>query len=221
MVPCVVLCNQGAPAYRTRSRGGPAEFAKVVPYCQSKRFTPNFLVLLHSLIAAGNPKAAQEMASQLVKAESGPLVEVNAVVDLFVQFNRLQECTSFLLDVLSGDKKEEGYLQTRLLEMNLVGGAPAVVDAILGHGMFHHFDKVHIARLCEKAGLFQRALELYTDIADIKRCIVNTSAISPDFLTAYFGNLTTVGARPLWPPVSPPPPHHLSLLVSSQTLWTA
>ncbi len=131
-----------------------------MPYCQANRFTPNFPVLLQSLIAAGNAKAAQDMASQLVKNESGAMIEINAVVDLFAQYNRLQECTSFLLDVLAGDKQEQGYLQTRLLEMNLVGGAPAVVEAILGHGMFHHFDKPHIARLCEKAGLTQRALEV-------------------------------------------------------------
>jgi clathrin heavy chain len=37
-----------------------------------------------------------------------------------------QECTAFLLDVLAGDKPEEGFLQTKLLEMNLLGGAPQV-----------------------------------------------------------------------------------------------
>ncbi len=87
------------------------EFAKVVPYCQVNHFAPNFPILLQSLIAAGNAKAAQDMASQLVKNESGPMIEINAVVDLFAQYNRLQECTSFLLDVLSGDKPEQGYLQ--------------------------------------------------------------------------------------------------------------
>ena len=166
-----------------------------MPYCQVNHFAPNFPLLLQSLIAAGNAKAAQDMASQLVKNESGPMIEINAVVDLFAQYNRLQECTSFLLDVLSGDKQEQGYLQTRLLEMNLLGGAPAVVEAILGHGMFHHFDKPHIARLCEKAGLIQRALELYTDLVDIKRCIIRTNAIAPEFMIKFFGNLTTTGEQ--------------------------
>jgi clathrin heavy chain len=169
------------------------EYGKVVPYCQQNRFTPNFGVILQSLIAAGNAKAAQDMASQLVKNESGPMIEINVVVDLFAQYSRLQECTSFLLDVLAGDKPEQGYLQTRLLEMNLMGGATAVVDAILGHGMFHHFDKAHIAKLCEKVGLFQRAMELYTDMSDIKRCIVRTNALTPEFLVSFFGNLNTSG----------------------------
>mgnify|MGYP005712974137 FL=1 len=32
----------------------------------------------------------------------------------------LQQATSFLLDVLKGNKEEEGPLQIRLLEMNLM-----------------------------------------------------------------------------------------------------
>jgi clathrin heavy chain len=169
------------------------EYGKVVPYCQQNRFTPNFGVILQSLIAAGNAKAAQDMASQLVKNESGPMIEINVVADLFTQYSRLQECTSFLLDVLAGDKPEQGYLQTRLLEMNLMGGATAVVDTILDHGMFHHFDKAYIAKLYEKVGLFQRAMELYTDMSDIKRCIVRTNALTPEFLVSFFGNLNTSG----------------------------
>lgn len=31
-----------------------------------------------------------------------------------------------------------------------------VADAILGNQMFTHYDKAHIAQLCEKAGLLQR-----------------------------------------------------------------
>ena len=34
--------------------------------------------------------------------------------------------------------------------------------------MFTHYDKAHVAQLCEKAGLLQRALEHYTDLYDIK-----------------------------------------------------
>lgn len=37
-----------------------------------------------------------------------------------------------------------------------------VADAILGNQMFTHYDRSHIAQLCEKAGLLQRALEHYT-----------------------------------------------------------
>ena len=48
--------------------------------------------------------------------------------------------------------------------------APQVADAILGNQVFSHYDRPHIAQMCEKAGLLQRALEHYTDLYDIKVC---------------------------------------------------
>lgn len=42
-----------------------------------------------------------------------------------MEVQAVQPCTSFLLEVLKGDKPEEGHLQTRLLEMNLLA-APQV-----------------------------------------------------------------------------------------------
>lgn len=76
----------------------------------------------------------------------------------------VQQCTAFLLDALKNNRPSEGPLQTRLLEMNLMS-APQVADAILGNQMFTHYDRAHIAQLCEKAGLLQRALEHYTGIS--------------------------------------------------------
>ncbi|KAE9390509.1 hypothetical protein BT96DRAFT_1064221 [Gymnopus androsaceus JB14] len=61
-----------------------------------------------------------------------------------------------------------------VLEMNLMH-APQVADAILGNEMFTHYDCPRIANLCEKAGLMQRALEQYEDLADIKRVIVHAT----------------------------------------------
>ena len=48
-----------------------------------------------------------------------------------------------------------------------------------------------IANLCEKAGLLQRALEHYEDIADIKCAIVHTTGLPSDWLVNYFSCLTT------------------------------
>jgi clathrin heavy chain len=110
--------------------------------------------------------------------------------------NMIQPATSFLLDALKDNKPEQGPLQTRLLEMNLVH-APQVADAILGNEMFTHYDRPRIANLCEKAGLLQRvsclhwiekeykliilkALEHYEDLADIKRAIVHSAGLQPD-----------------------------------------
>ena len=37
---------------------------------------------------------------------------------------------------------------------------PNVADAILANGMFSHYDRPRIAQLCEKAGLYMRALQV-------------------------------------------------------------
>lgn len=46
--------------------------------------------------------------------------------------------------------------------------------------MFTHYDRAHVAQLCEKAGLLQRALEHYTDLYDIKRAVVHTHLLNPE-----------------------------------------
>ena len=101
------------------------------------------------------------------------------IVDVFMETNLVQQCTSFLLDALKNNRPSEGHLQTRLLEMNLMS-APQVADAILGNQMFTHYDRAHVAQLCEKAGLLQRALEHYTDLYDIKRAVVHTHLLNPE-----------------------------------------
>jgi clathrin heavy chain len=57
--------------------------------------------------------------------------------------------------------------------------------------MFHHFDRARIALLCEKYQLPQRALELYSDLKDIKRVLLmSAAALDPAFVMTYFGTLT-------------------------------
>lgn len=47
----------------------------------------------------------------------------------------------------------------QVLEINLVT-FPNVADAILANGMFSHYDRPRIGQLCEKAGLYMRALQV-------------------------------------------------------------
>ncbi|KAJ7745493.1 hypothetical protein DFH07DRAFT_977682 [Mycena maculata] len=68
-------------------------------------------------------------SKKLVNDETGPLVDVERVVD-FMSQNMIQPATLFLLDALKENRPEQGPLQTRLLEMNLVH-APQVTDVIL------------------------------------------------------------------------------------------
>jgi clathrin heavy chain len=104
-----------------------------------------------------NPDKDTEFATQLANDESGPLVDVKWVIDIFMSQNMIQPATSFLLNALKENKQEQGHLQTCLLKMNLIH-APQVADAILSNEMFTHYDRPRIANLCEKAGLLQRVL---------------------------------------------------------------
>lgn len=91
--------------------------------------------------------------------------------------NMIQPATSFLLDALKENKPEQGHLQTRLLEMNLMH-APQVADAILGNEMFTHYDRPRIANLCEKAGLLQRVrISFRYSASIILTCIIGSGAL--------------------------------------------
>eukprot|EP00163_Fabomonas_tropica_P025672 TRINITY_DN4486_c0_g1_i1.p1 TRINITY_DN4486_c0_g1~~TRINITY_DN4486_c0_g1_i1.p1 ORF type:complete len:1704 (-),score=653.64 TRINITY_DN4486_c0_g1_i1:69-5180(-) len=163
------------------------KYDNIIVYAKKVGYQPDYVYLLQNIMRI-NPQGASEFALMLAQHEGGPLVDISQIVDAFCQRNMIQEVTSFLLDVLKNNRPEEGYLQTRLLEINLQA-VPNVADAILGNEMFTHYDRPRIAQLCEKAGLYMRALEHYTDLADIKRVIVNTHAIQPDFLVGFFGKL--------------------------------
>ncbi|KAL7828573.1 hypothetical protein SRHO_G00322070 [Serrasalmus rhombeus] len=163
------------------------QYQKIVLYAKKMGYSPDWIMLLRSVMRSG-PDQGLQFAQMLVQDEE-PLANINQVVDVFMEGNLVQQCTSFLLDVLKNNKPEEGHLQTRLLEMNLIH-APQVADAILGNQMFTHYDRAHIAQLCEKAGLLQRALEHFTDLYDIKRAIVHTHLLNPEWLVNFFGSLS-------------------------------
>ncbi|KAI0285915.1 clathrin heavy chain 1 [Russula aff. rugulosa BPL654] len=148
---------------------------KIVLYAKKVGYNPDYVALLQHIMRT-NPDKGAEFASALVNDETGPLVDVERVVDIFMSQNMIQPATSFLLDALKENKPEQGPLQTRLLEMNLIH-APQVADAILGNEMFTYYDRL--------------ALEHYEDIADIKRAVIHTNVLAPDWLVNYFSRLTT------------------------------
>ncbi|GMM30889.1 clathrin heavy chain [Martiniozyma asiatica (nom. inval.)] len=161
------------------------QFDKIMPFCEKVNYKPNFMVLIQNIVRS-NPDKAAEFATSLLNSQ--PDIDVQQIADVFFAGNYFQQATAFLLDALKEDKPADGQLQTRLLEVNLLH-APQVADAILGNNMFSHFDKANIAQLCEKAGLYQRALELYDNIKDIKRVIVHADSLSIDWLVLFFGKL--------------------------------
>lgn len=161
---------------------------KILPYAKETGYVPDFTVHLQHMVRV-NPEKAVEFATTLAKDENGPLIDIDRVVDIFQSQGMLQQTTAFLLDVLAGNRPEQGHLQTKLLEMNLLG-APQVADAILGNEMFSYYDKARIAQLCENAGLLTRALEHNDDSTAIKRIIVHTDQLPEDWLLNYFGKLS-------------------------------
>ncbi|KTF74352.1 hypothetical protein cypCar_00016021 [Cyprinus carpio] len=163
------------------------QFPKIVLYAKKVGYTPDWIFLLRNVMRI-SPDQGLQFAQMLVQDEE-PLADITQIVDVFMEYNLVQQCTSFLLDALKNNRPSEGPLQTRLLEMNLMH-APQVADAILGNQMFTNYDRAHIAQLCEKAGLLQRALEHYTDLYDIKRAVVHTHLLNPEWLVNFFGALS-------------------------------
>lgn len=182
-----VYLRANVPAKVIQCFAETGQYQKIVLYAKKMGYTPDWIMLLRSVMRSG-PDQGLQFAQMLVQDEE-PLANINQVVDVFMEGNLVQQCTSFLLDALKNNKPEEGNLQTRLLEMNLLH-APQVADAILGNQMFTHYDRAHIAQLCEKAGLLQRALEHFTDLYDIKRAIVHTHLLNPEWLVNFFGSLS-------------------------------
>ncbi|TPX38293.1 hypothetical protein SmJEL517_g00095 [Synchytrium microbalum] len=164
------------------------QYNKIILYAKKVGYQPDYAYLMEYIMKLDPTKGA-EFANLLANDEAGPLVNIEGIVDVFAQTNNVQQATAFLLDALKGNRPEQGALQTRLLEMNLLQ-APQVADAILGNEMFTHYDRARIAQLCEQAGLYQRALEHYTDIYDIKRTIVHTNLLNQEWVVNFFGRLS-------------------------------
>jgi clathrin heavy chain len=163
------------------------EFDKMAQYCAAVDYKPDYMYMLQALMMK-DPASAVQLA-QKISQMTPPPCDMGAIADLFLQRNMIREATSILLDLLKGDDESQAALQTKVLEINLVT-YPNVADAILAQGKLTHYDRPRIAQLCEKAGLYIRAMEHYTELADLKRCVVNTHSIDPQALTEFFGTLS-------------------------------
>ncbi len=163
------------------------DFEQLVNYTQSSGANPDYAFLLQKLMM-DNPDAAVNLA-KMVGRQPQPALDLNTIADLFLQRNMVKEATAFLLDVLQDDDPKHAALQTKVIEINLMTN-PQVADAILSNGTMTHYDKPRVAQLCEKAGLYMRALQHYSDLSDIRRVIVNTHAIEPAQLIEFFGTLS-------------------------------
>ncbi|CRH02619.1 clathrin heavy chain, putative [Plasmodium relictum] len=119
-----------------------------------------------------NKSSNSEIAVQYIKClcENNIQFDINRIVDYLLSKKKLQEATSILIDYLKDNKPEHKNLQTKLFEFNLYNNVQ-VAETLFQMDIFTYYDKNKIAYICEEKGLYQRALENYTNLSDIKRVI--------------------------------------------------
>ncbi|KAK8792774.1 hypothetical protein WA158_004938 [Blastocystis sp. Blastoise] len=164
-------------------------FDKVLQYAKTNNYTPDYNDLIRRLIQS-DPQGAENFTKMLASTDAS-LIDAESIADAFLTMGFTQQATGILLEIIQkrGDLPEDGHIQTRVLEINLSQGHTQVAEAILSSNIMTHFDKAKIASLCERSGLVQQALELYSDLDDIKRVIVNTQMLKPEWLVTYLGSM--------------------------------
>lgn len=187
-----ILVESGSPSAHGKIVEGlvqTGQYDKIFPYCQQHNYKADYVSILKNIVAV-NPESAVGLAKLLCNRRTSTyLVEVNTIMEIFSSRKRIQELTTFMLEYLKDNRPEDSFLQTKILELNLYE-SPKAAQVILENNVFSQYDKQKIAQLCERMGLLQVALENYTDINDIKRVMLSTHLIKPNYLLDYFGRLT-------------------------------
>lgn len=177
------------------------EAQKAVAYCKRVGFSPEWRVVLNNFIRV-NPQDAVALALMLHNDMGpAPVVDPNDVVDMFVTAHHIQQATEFLLEILRGrDTEETSKLQTKLLEINVKHSNPAVAEKIFAGNICSYYDGMVLAPLCERAGLFQRAIECYIkaqlthpdldNLSNIRRCLTQSQSFNAEWLIDFFGKLS-------------------------------
>jgi clathrin heavy chain len=190
----VISCFMALAAQESDDGKATEHLNNIFAYAKRVAHTPDFATMLPQL-AAQNGDRAKDLALILLSGTHGSefQLDITLVLTPFLQTNDVKNATNILLEYLKsrGDREEDAALQTKLLEINLMA-MPQVADAILESDDYQlsHYDKPKIAALCERAQLYTRALEHYTDLEDIKRVLTQTHLINPDFLIEFMGRMT-------------------------------
>lgn len=179
------------------------ETQKAVEYCRRVEYNPDWRVVLQNFIRV-NATDAVNLAIMLHNELSDkPVLDPIEVVDMFLPGQNIRPATKFIVDVIQGPRVGTygPSLQTKLLEINLKHSPADVAERIFGLPYITEYDPVVIAPLCERAGLFQHALECYRRIqveshfernmmTNIKRCIASAAAAVPlEWLVDFVGKL--------------------------------
>lgn len=113
-----------------------------------------------------------------------------------MEYNLIQQCTSFLLDALKNNRPSEGPLQTRLLEMNLMH-APQVVDTFKKKQTkkkttLYRVEKKYVTLLIIHLFMFCSRLQMPSWVTRCSRTMIaHTSLSSVRRLASCRGHLST------------------------------
>ena len=170
------------------------QFNEIVAYVRKNNLQTDFIPILTKILQTGDKEKAVEFGKLLCNRDSGsPLANLNAVFDTFIKFNCVQEATTVMILALEKNKSEDAQLQTMLFEVTL-SYAPKIAEGIFQLNMFTYYDKQKIAKLCEQVDLLYYALINYSDIADIRRVIVNTQRLKKEQIIDFLGTLEPTNA---------------------------
>jgi clathrin heavy chain len=80
-----------------------------MPYVQKSGKPVDFVKVLTGLVPR-NPEAGLGLAKMLVTQGMGGASQIEGIAGVFIQNNRIQETTAFLLEALKNNRPEEGHL---------------------------------------------------------------------------------------------------------------
>ncbi|KAF8821696.1 putative clathrin heavy chain [Cardiosporidium cionae] len=104
------------------------QYEQIVAYCNKVNYQADFTTILRNIVAI-NPEGTAVFCQKLLDQDP-PLVDINQVIDILSQQSRLQELTSILLEYLKTDRADQGHIQTRLLELNLLNVCKIIKNLI-------------------------------------------------------------------------------------------
>ncbi|CCW66995.1 unnamed protein product [Phytomonas sp. Hart1] len=173
---------------------------KAVEYCKQTNFSPDWRVIMGNFIRA-NPQDAVSLGLMLYR-EMGdkPILSADEILDMLVSTQNIQQATEFLLEMLRDHNDESTIdLQTKLLEINLKYSHPSVAEKIFVRGICLHYDPIKLAPLCERVGLYHRAIDCYiiaqrddpstNNLPNIRRCLEQYHTLNPEWMLEFFGKL--------------------------------
>ncbi|EZG81077.1 putative clathrin heavy chain [Gregarina niphandrodes] len=164
-------------------------FNKLMGYIRRKKCQADFIGMLRSSLLT-SPESALEFARGLLENHATSRIDPMSVFELFAQHNRVRDITGVFSGLIGKvEFPKQSALETRILESSIAAD-PSTAELLFQQNIFKHYDRTRIGQLAEKAGLYKRALECYTDMADVKRVLSKSgSQLNIDWLSQYCANL--------------------------------